>query len=91
VGLMLERIKTITGELFFTETKESISGYILPKSEVKCESPYSLRKRSLPILDNNFQPTNKRYELWEVVLGNASFFFKSLVEAEIAILESVGQ
>lgn len=80
------KIRIIPGKMIFTQTREPIMGYVVEGSETEFLG-LTIRKRSLPILGKDFQPTKERYERWEVVQGNRSWFFDSLYEAEQKVLE----
>ncbi len=66
------------GNLQFGETTESILGHEIGRTS--CHG-ILIVKRSLPRLDDNFQPTGKRYELWTIPQGNRVHFYKTKAEA----------
>lgn len=83
-------MKIITGKMLFTQTSEPIAGYIVEGSETEFLG-CTIRKRSFPVLSENFQPTGKRYKRWEIVQGNCSWFSASIYEAQQKALELRGK
>jgi hypothetical protein len=75
-------IRIIPGKLFFGESNRSIMGKVIKDSEYAFIGFY-IRKRLIPVLDDNFNPTDKDYERWEVCLGRQSWFFKTEPDAQI--------
>lgn len=74
------------GSLVFTKTNRRISGQVVPGTESMFLGVL-IRQRELPKLDTNFRPTDTTYTLWEVYIGNHSWFSDSLFGAQLKVVE----
>ena len=85
-----EYIRIIPSELIFTESTKSIRGHASPDTE-RVIGEYIIQKRALHKIGEKFEILEEEYERWEVILGNQSWYYKTLAEAELAALGSIGQ
>ena len=85
-----EHIRIIPGKMIFTQSTKSMSGHAIPGTE-RVVGEYIIQKRALPKIGKNFEILEEEYERWEVILGNQSWYYKTLAEAELAALEGIGQ
>ncbi len=86
----MDKVMITTGEMVFTESNQSILGKIVEGTEEQFLGLF-IRKRRMPKLDDNFQPTNEYYGKWEIVRGNQSWFLTTKIEAYVMAMELWGK